>query len=1395
MKFHGIQITEGSNVGNLTVASGTAFPSNANEGELFYRSDAATTVKGLYLYVGGNWDRIASADSITAPSGVTFPGSANIGDMFYKDSDDAGEGLYVYNGATWIPAASGSGSTATATGDVTGVLTIGGSGALTLANTGVTAGSFGGVTETLTLTVDSKGRVTTVNDVQIALPAAQVTSGTFDDARVAQSNVTQHQAALALDGSQLTSGSIPDARVAQSNVTQHQAALSILESQIVDGAIFPRINGSETITGSYQFNNPVVVPTPSSGSHATSKDYVDQAIAGLAWKNSVRVATTANITLSGTQTIDGVLLSAGNRVLVKDQSTSSQNGVYVVAAGAWSRSTDFDSISPIDEINSAAVFVQQGTVNADTAWTQISPVSLVGTDAITFTQFAGANTYLAGAGMTLSTNTFNIGTASASRIVVNTDNIDLATVGTPVTDVLRRVTTDAYGRVTGTSAVQAADLTGVLDSTYVNVGGDTMTGALTISSGAAMPLTIESSTEFYMNLNSTNVKGGFQRFQTSGTTYLDIGTTLNTIGGAGNNNTPGINARDSRSLVLSTNQIERMRIAAAGQVLIGTTTSRGNTFGAASGLDSALQIEGTTFVTSSATYTRNSADTNPSYLVLAKTRSGAVGGNTAVAAADALGIVTFQGADGTNVVNAAEIRGSADLTPSAGVVPGRLGFWTANASGTITERMRIDSNGNVAVNTTPNSWAKLSVAGGVSINGAIGAVTQVGSGVFSYEAPVFREYIGDGTGYSRTFSKRTASTTTDLITILDSSGNFGIGVTSPLSRLDVRNVDAFSTVVTDASLQNNTSTVARFSFTTDPVAAITGGTGVAIALSPTPNRGESFLVSTHPTASKDASEFAIWTSNGGVAAERLKVGVSSISIGNTANFSISEGTESLMNIFRQASSGATVLANGMKYTGAANGFASSYSPTWARSAIVLGTSNGAGSIGFYTDPTSVVAAGTDVSPTLRMLITNSGNVGIGTVPGAWTNTARAIEFSYPTFGMDGPGQAFMAFNLRETSSGNWVYKSTDTGQLFRSGAGGWIWSTAASGTIGGAATVTERMRLDASGNLCVGRTSSSGLGVIQTDGNVDFAKTTGNQIVNVRASSTFQAEVSIASNGNSQGTSDFLLRQSSTNEAYIWNRSSGVMYFGTANTERMRLSASGADLGLGGTPNSNGAGWGTLTVNGSSGGAVEFNQAGTRYGQVLGNSAEVRIAATGSNPINFFTGGVNSRMVITTGGFIGMGGNSTGVAGGLSHQAVIQYAGGGSVYGLALRSMANTTTAVSFVNAADATVGNITTGASTTAYNTTSDVRLKKNIQAAGSFGSVIDAIEIVSFDWKIDDEHQRAGFIAQDLQVVAPEAVKVGDSNAEITEPWAVDPSKLIPMLIKEIQELRARVSALENT
>lgn len=216
---------------------------------------------------------------------------------------------------------------------------------------------------------------------------------------------------------------------------------------------------------------------PTSSMHAATKQYVDGVAAGLNYKDSVRAATTANITLSGAQSIDGVSVVAGDRVLVKNQTTASANGIYVAAAGAWARSVDADNGAELN--GGTSTWVNEGTTQADTGWTVTNDGAVtIGSTSLNWTQTSGLGQVVAGLGLTKTGNTLDIGTASASRIVVNADNIDLAS-GIVSPGTYTKVTVDTYGRVTTGATATAADVGAqASDATLTALAGLTGAGSL-----------------------------------------------------------------------------------------------------------------------------------------------------------------------------------------------------------------------------------------------------------------------------------------------------------------------------------------------------------------------------------------------------------------------------------------------------------------------------------------------------------------------------------------------------------------------------------------------------------------------------------------------------------------------------------------------------------------------------------------------------------------------------------------------------------------------------------------------------------------------------------------------------------------------------------------------------
>ena len=184
-----------------------------------------------------------------------------------------------------------------------------------------------------------------------------------------------------------------------------QSGLNITNSTI-DSTTIGATTPSTGVFTSISTTTGQISTTPSANTDIANKFYVDTVAQGLGPKAACQVATTANITLSGLQTIDGYTTVAGDRVLVKNQTSSANNGIYIASSGSWSRSADMDVWS---EVPGAYTVILNGSANIDTGWVCTASTSgTINVTAMPWVQFSNVNTYTAGTGLTLASNQFSI---------------------------------------------------------------------------------------------------------------------------------------------------------------------------------------------------------------------------------------------------------------------------------------------------------------------------------------------------------------------------------------------------------------------------------------------------------------------------------------------------------------------------------------------------------------------------------------------------------------------------------------------------------------------------------------------------------------------------------------------------------------------------------------------------------------------------------------------------------------------------------------------------------------------------------------------------------------------------------------------------------------------------
>lgn len=225
-------------------------------------------------------------------------------------------------------------------------------------------------------------------------------------------------ALMATDTAKLN-GQLPSYYLARTNHTGTQTSSTISDlATTVQGY---RLDQFAVPTTSLSLNSQRIINVldPSGAQDAATKNYVDtqmqQSAAGIDSKPSVRALAAANVALTGTQTVDGISLGVGDRILLTAQTTTTQNGVYVVASGAWSRAADADATGEITP--GAFWFVEEGTTYGKTQWRCNNTGAItIGSTAITIVQFGAASTYTGSTGITLVGSDFRINLAGSSGL-------------------------------------------------------------------------------------------------------------------------------------------------------------------------------------------------------------------------------------------------------------------------------------------------------------------------------------------------------------------------------------------------------------------------------------------------------------------------------------------------------------------------------------------------------------------------------------------------------------------------------------------------------------------------------------------------------------------------------------------------------------------------------------------------------------------------------------------------------------------------------------------------------------------------------------------------------------------------------------------------------------------
>ena len=397
----------------------------------------------------------------------------------------------------------------------------------------------------------------------------------------------------------------------------------------------------------------------------------------------------------------------------------------------------------------------------------------------------------------------------------------------------------------------------------------------------------------------------------------------------------------------------------------------------------------------------------------------------------------------------------------------------------------------------------------------------------------------------------------------------------------------------------------------------------------------------------------------------------------------------------------------------------------------------------------------------------SGNVALNVTPSSWiSNSTGTLQLAAGSLYKYDTTIFGMVQNSYLDSGGTWRYittASTAASAYYQSG-GTHIFRTAAAGLGGDPVSFSNVATITSTGLAVTGALSATKAGSIGT-----LTENTAGT-----GAAYYQAK-------NTAGSTIF---GNDATGGYLLTDTNVPLLFYINNTERARIDSSG-NLGVGTTSPTK-----RLQVESGStatGGQAWSHSSGTVYARIGVvspgvTSNDTEFGTVSNNDLRFITFNTERARIDSSGNFVL--GDTTAYA----KATIVANASGGPLISFRDINGSATNYDVAVFNRNGTQVGSISTTNIATLYNTTSDQRLKQNIVDAPDFGRVIDSIQVRSFDWKTSGTHQRAGFIAQELVTVAPEAVHQPTDTEEM---MAVDYSKLVPMLVKEIQDLRKRLAA----